>query len=106
MTVPRMDWVQEVEEGFVVSIVVQPRSAKNEVVGVHAGSLKIKLTAPPVDGTANKALVKFLAKRWHLPASSVEILSGHTGRRKRILFRLPADAKLRSEWKNRLDALL
>jgi uncharacterized protein (TIGR00251 family) len=48
------------------------------------GSLKIRLTAPPVDGAANEALVKFLAGAFSVGRSQVEILSGHTSRDKRI----------------------
>jgi hypothetical protein len=46
------------------------------------GSLKIRLTAPPVDGAANEALVKFLSDTLSISKSSVEIVSGHTGRQK------------------------
>jgi hypothetical protein len=46
------------------------------------GSLKIRLTAPPVDGAANEALVKFLAEVFSVSKSQVEIVSGHTGRQK------------------------
>jgi hypothetical protein len=48
------------------------------------GSLKIRLTAPPVDGAANEALVKFLSETLSLSKSSVEIVSGHTSREKRV----------------------
>jgi len=46
------------------------------------GSLKIRLTAPPVDGAANEALVKFLSETLSISKSKVEIVSGHTGRQK------------------------
>jgi uncharacterized protein (TIGR00251 family) len=105
MTAALMEWLQETDEGFVVTVAVQPRSAKNAVVGIHAGAVKIKLTAPPVEGAANKALVKYLAKHTGTPASSVELLSGHLGRRKRILFRLPPDPNGRLDWKNRIYPL-
>ena len=48
------------------------------------GSVKIRLTAPPVDGAANEALIEFLSKALDLAKSQVEILSGHTGRDKRV----------------------
>jgi uncharacterized protein (TIGR00251 family) len=48
------------------------------------GSFKIRLTAPPVDGAANEALIEFLSKALDLAKSQVEILSGHTGRDKRV----------------------
>jgi uncharacterized protein (TIGR00251 family) len=48
------------------------------------GSLKIRLTAPPVDGAANEALVKFLSDTLSVSKSQVEIVSGHTSREKRV----------------------
>jgi uncharacterized protein (TIGR00251 family) len=54
-------------------------------VGLHDGRLKIALTAPPVDGKANKALVAFLATTLGTARSAVRLLSGETGRRKRAL---------------------
>ena len=62
---------------------VTPRASKNEIVGIEAdGTLKIKLTAPPVDGAANKSLVRFLAKQLRLKVSNVRIVSGLKSRDK------------------------
>lgn len=56
-----------------------PRSSKNEIVGWQAdGRLKIKITAPPVNGRANAALIAFLAKHFHVPKSTIEIIRGAT----------------------------
>jgi uncharacterized protein (TIGR00251 family) len=74
-------------QGILFKVFVQPRSARNSIVGLHAGSLKIKLTAPPVDGTANKMCVKFLAKCLAVSPSSLEIINGHNSRRKTILLK-------------------
>ncbi len=65
-----------------LSIRIQPRASKNEIVMMEGGGLKIRLTAPPVDGAANEALVKFLAGALSIPKSHVEIVSGHTSREK------------------------
>jgi hypothetical protein len=65
-----------------LSVRIQPRASKNELVRLEDGSLKIRLTAPPVDGAANEALVKFLADRFSVAKSLVEIVSGHTSRDK------------------------
>jgi uncharacterized protein len=54
------------------------------VVGLHNGALKVALTAPPVDGAANKALVEFLAKTLGVPKSGVTIVSGETSRNKTL----------------------
>ncbi len=67
-----------------ISIRIQPRASKNEAELMENGKLKIRLTAPPVDGAANEALVRFLAERLSIAKSRVEIISGHTGREKII----------------------
>jgi uncharacterized protein (TIGR00251 family) len=69
-------------ETATLSIRIQPRASKNDVVVMENGKLKIRLTAPPVDGAANEALVKFLADTLSVPKSQVEIVSGHTSREK------------------------
>lgn len=63
---------------------LSPRGRRDEVVGLYGDALKIRVKAPPVDGRANRALCEFLADRFGVTASDVEILSGHASRRKRI----------------------
>lgn len=70
----------------VISVRVQPRASRNSITLQADGSYKIRLTAPPVDGAANEALVKFLSGALGVSRSSVVIESGHTGREKRISF--------------------
>ncbi len=64
---------------------VQPRAGSNGFAGLHGDALKLRLTTPPVDGKANRAVIAFLAKRLHVAKSCVEIRSGHQGRNKEIL---------------------
>ena len=85
--VPGMDFVQEKPEGVMFKVLVQPKSSKNEIVGLHDGALKVKLTAPPVDGAANKLCLKFLAKQLGTAKSNIDIISGETGRHKQLLWR-------------------
>jgi len=75
-------------EGISFKVFVQPRSSKNMIAGTYGESLKIKLTAPPVDNAANKMCVNFLSKILGVSKSSVQILSGHTNRNKKILVKL------------------
>jgi uncharacterized protein (TIGR00251 family) len=77
--------IQEKPEGLVFRIRVQPRSSKNRIMGMHGDALKINLTAPPVDNAANKACCKFLAGLLSVAKSSVTIVSGQTGRNKKVL---------------------
>jgi uncharacterized protein (TIGR00251 family) len=69
---------------LILSIRVQPRASQNEFAGVVGEQLKVRLTAPPVDGKANLALLKFLAKCCDVPRGQVTLLSGDTGRNKRV----------------------
>jgi uncharacterized protein len=61
---------------------VQPRASRDEVAGVAGDIIRVRLTAPPVEGAANQALVRFLAARLDVPRSAVTLVSGHTGRTK------------------------
>ena len=68
-----------------IKLKITPRASKNEIVGkMSDGILKIKLKAPPVDGEANKELIKFLSKEWKIPKSKLEIISGKTSKIKII----------------------
>jgi uncharacterized protein len=63
---------------------IQPRASREEIAGVSGDAIRIRLTAPPVDGTANEALVRFLAALLQVPRSAVELVSGRTGRTKLV----------------------
>lgn len=67
---------------FVVHVV--PRASRNGIEGEHAGALKVRLTAPPVDGRANEALRRILAERLDVPVSAVRIVAGGSSRTKRV----------------------
>ena len=63
---------------------IQPRASKNEIIPMEGGALKVRLTAPPVDGAANEGLIRFLSEVLGIAKSRVEIISGQTSREKRI----------------------
>jgi len=84
-------FIQENSNGIILKVFIQPRSSKNMIAGQHGDALKIKLTAPPVDDAANKMCVQYLAKWLKVPKSSIEIISGHTSRTKRLLLRYKND---------------
>jgi len=71
-------------DGVLFKVWVQPRASKNQVVGLYGDCLKVKLTAPPVEGAANKECVAFLAKQLGIARSRVQIISGQTGRKKMV----------------------
>jgi uncharacterized protein len=63
---------------------VAPRASRDAIEGEHAGALKIRLTAPPVDDRANESLRHLLARRLKVPVSAVRIVSGEKSRSKRV----------------------
>jgi uncharacterized protein len=71
--------------GAAIAVRVTPRMAKNEIYEIlDDGTVKIRLTAPPVDGKANKALLDFLSRVLEISSSNMEIIAGQTGRDKLI----------------------
>ena len=66
---------------------VQPRASANEPAGLQGDALKLRLTTPPVDGKANKAVIAYLAKFFHLPKSSLHIKSGQQSRSKTVVIK-------------------
>lgn len=70
----------------ILKIKVTPRGSVTEIIGeLPDGTIRIKLAAPPVDGAANDALIKFFSKEWDIPRSKIQIKSGRTGRLKTIV---------------------
>jgi uncharacterized protein (TIGR00251 family) len=75
----------QAREGAVIFAVrVQPRASKDEIAGVMAGALKVRLTAPALEDRANQALCEYLAGLLKTPKAAVRILSGHRSRNKRV----------------------
>jgi hypothetical protein len=68
-----------------ITVHVVPRSRHTEVVGEHAGAIRIRVAAPPADGAANEELVRFLGERLRVPRRDVQIKSGATARRKIVV---------------------
>ena len=67
-----------------IRVRVLPRSSKNEVCGLENDVLKVKLTAPPVEGKANRALIALLSDKLRIPKSCIHITSGKSARTKTI----------------------
>ena len=76
--------ISETQDAVVFVVKVIPRSSKSEVVREFNGALKVKLTAPTVEGAANKELVKLLAKTFRVSKSRIKIIGGKTSRTKRV----------------------
>jgi len=76
--------LKQTSDGVTFSVKVQPRARKNAITGTVGDALKLALTAPPVEGKANQAVIEFLADFFDIPRSSVTIASGATSRLKVI----------------------
>jgi uncharacterized protein (TIGR00251 family) len=79
-----LKWCSAIPGGVRIAVQVQPGAKKTEVVGVHDDALKLKLQAPPIEGRANEALVKFLGGVLSVPKSAVTITHGHASKRKLV----------------------
>jgi hypothetical protein len=77
--------IEPVGEGVRLAVRVQPRAARSEVAGRFGDRIRIRLAAPPVDGAANEALVRFLAEALGVPPRAVTITSGHASRSKTVI---------------------
>jgi uncharacterized protein len=77
------EWFRQSADGRItLTLHIQPGAKKTEFAGLHGEALKIRLAAPPVDGKANEALLRFIAEVLHLPKSAVTLKSGQTSRHK------------------------
>jgi uncharacterized protein (TIGR00251 family) len=79
-----MKVIQAVDSGVLVRIRVQPRASIERFEGVHGGQLRLRLTAPPVDGAANLACIAFVAKTLGVRRSQVRIQAGEKSRDKLV----------------------
>ncbi len=80
-------WIRETPKGVIFKAAIQPGGSRNEIVGLKGDALKIRITAPPVEGAANKMCVEFLAKTLKVRKSDVEIIRGQASRSKKLLVR-------------------
>ena len=79
-----MSWLEPAAGAVRLRVWLQPRSRKNEIVGIHDDCLKIKVASPPIENRANKELRSFLADLLDVAPVSIEIRSGLSGRRKTV----------------------
>ena len=77
--------VQACKDGSLLTCRVLPSASRTEIAGLDGTAVRIKVTAAPVEGKANKAVADFLAKKFKLPKSRVKIVKGESGRQKTVL---------------------
>lgn len=79
-----MSWYRREGESIVLVLHVQPGAKRTEVSGLHGEALKIRLAAPPIEGRANEALLKYIAETFDVPQREVELLRGGQSRHKMV----------------------
>ena len=78
--------IKETKDGILFSIKISPNASKNEIIKTDDG-LKVKITAQPIDGKANKALIEFLSKQLKIAKSNFDIVKGQTSKEKTVLLK-------------------
>ena len=86
-------------EGVLLPLRVQPRASRDEIVGWQNGALRVRVTAPPVDGAANAAISSLLAEALRVPPSCISVVRGARGRDKLVRIRGLDDATVRTRLK-------
>lgn len=92
--------LRESKKGLTFDIQVIPHASRAEIAGVQEGAFKVKVTAPPVEGAANEACIKLLAKELGLKKSQMEISSGAKSRKKTVLIKDISKAELETKINN------
>ena len=85
--------LRETKDGLILTLKISPNAGKNEIIK-SADGIKVKITAQPVDGKANKALIEYLAKQLKVPKTSIEIVRGETAKEKTLLLKLSDSLKI------------
>lgn len=78
--------LKETKDGIIIALRISPNASKNEIIKTEDG-IKVKITAQPIDGKANKALIEYLSKQFKIPKSLFEIVKGETSKDKIVLIK-------------------
>lgn len=82
-------YLKQDADDLLIRLVLQPKSSRDAFVGLLGEELKVAITAPPVDGQANKHLIKFLSKKFKVPKSAVIVEKGSLNRHKLVRIKAP-----------------
>lgn len=77
-------WYRADGTAFILTLHVQPGAKRSEVAGLHGDALKVRLAAPPIEGRANEALMRFVADQFAVPLRNVELVRGAQSRHKMV----------------------
>ena len=78
--------IKQAENGLIVRLKIVPNSSKNDIV-LEDEFIKVKITAPPIENKANKALIEFLSKQFRVPKTSIKLVKGDTSKDKTLLIK-------------------
>jgi hypothetical protein len=78
------EWYRSSDDSITLILHIQPGAKQTSIAGLHGGALKIRLAAPPVEGRANEALLRFIADFFKVPLRDVELKQGGQSRHKRV----------------------
>jgi uncharacterized protein (TIGR00251 family) len=79
-----VSWHRNEGHAIVLTLHVQPGAKRSEIAGLHGEALKIRLAAPPIEGRANEALLRFISELFGVPQRNVELLRGAQSRHKMV----------------------
>jgi uncharacterized protein len=77
-------WYSCNADRITLSLHVQPGAKQTSIAGLHGDALKIRLAAPPIEGRANEALLRYIADFFQVPLRNVELVKGEQSRQKRV----------------------
>lgn len=77
-------WHRTEGAAVILALHIQPGAKRSEIAGLHGDALKIRLAAPPIEGRANEALLRFVAECFQVPLRNVELLRGAQSRQKMV----------------------
>jgi uncharacterized protein len=84
----------EKDRGLTFNVRIVPRASRSEIAGEYNGALRIRIAAPPVEGAANRELIRLLARMFNLPQKAVAIVSGAASKSKIVRIAGADSAKL------------
>lgn len=93
------EWYKRTADVLTLTLHIQPGAKRSEIAGLHGDALKIRLAAPPIDGRANEALLKYLAGLFNVPLRQVELRQGGQSRHKVVAISgsaIPPESLLRT----------
>jgi uncharacterized protein (TIGR00251 family) len=91
---PRVIQYSKKDRGLTFAVSIMPRASRSEFAGEYNGALRVRIAAPPVEGAANRELIRLLAKTFKLPQDAIDIISGARSKSKIVRLRGADAAKL------------